>query len=219
MPRFATKSRQAREALARREPYSTYGAMRAVRGASLPSSNRLPREWAERYREDAARGIRYTVLSYSTPIAWVLGITGAVIIPDVKYSITTTGHQGLLYALEQSADSFTVPAVRERQRAAQRREVPDYPVGAPGPTGRGWITHAERTTGDPFERTGLPQPAATDDQAERVAAGILDHIENALAYTEEDFADDLERDVGSGESAIYSEEYLIRKAARGRKAA
>ncbi len=97
MRKLATHSWAAREALARHEPFETYGAFRAVDGYRLPFGTRLPPKWRARYRADGD-GVTYTVLSYRTPIAWVLR-SGEVIIPDVKYSRTTTGHQTLLYAL------------------------------------------------------------------------------------------------------------------------
>ncbi|MCI3928814.1 hypothetical protein [Streptomyces sp. AN091965] len=97
MRKLATRSWAVREALARHEPFDTYGAFRAVGGYCLPFGTRLPPEWRERYRADGEE-ITYTVLSYRTPIAWVLR-SGETVIPDVKYSLTTTGHQGLLCAL------------------------------------------------------------------------------------------------------------------------
>ncbi|UQA91654.1 hypothetical protein [Streptomyces halobius] len=117
--RLATRSWQAREALARREPYNTYGAMRAEEGGSW-SAGRLPEPWRERYL-NAYRDnrITYTVLSYHTPIAWVLD-DGEVIVPDVKHSRTTTRHQDLLYALGRSSDQFAREAQEERQTARQR---------------------------------------------------------------------------------------------------
>lgn len=48
--------------------------------------------------EDIARyagaEVIYTVLSYSTPIAWVT-TDGEVVVPEAKYSVTTTHHQSL----------------------------------------------------------------------------------------------------------------------------
>lgn len=119
--KLATHSWAAREALARREPFHTYGAFRAVDGYSLPFGNWLPSCWQERYRADGDE-ITYTVLSYQTPIAWVLR-SGEVVIPDVKYSRTTTGHQGLLYALRQPSDGSLVRAAQEEQQTAQLRAL------------------------------------------------------------------------------------------------
>ncbi|MCT9080480.1 hypothetical protein [Streptomyces fulvoviolaceus] len=121
MKKLATHSWAAREALARREPFHTYGAFRAVDGYSLPFGNWLPSCWQERYRADGDE-ITYTVLSYGTPIAWVLR-SGEVVIPDVKYSRTTTDHQGLLYALGQPADGPLARAAQEERQAARARTV------------------------------------------------------------------------------------------------
>lgn len=125
MRTFPTNSWRASEALALRMPYKTHGAMQAVDGYFLPFGHRLPEQWAEQYRRDGAHRIIYTVLSYATPIAWVLE-SGEIRIPDEKYSVTTTAHQGHLYALTQPADSFSeradAEAARARHSARERRE-------------------------------------------------------------------------------------------------
>lgn len=41
----------------------------------------------------AAENVKYTVLSYGTPIAWVT--SDATVIPETTYSRTTSQHQGL----------------------------------------------------------------------------------------------------------------------------
>lgn len=51
---------------------------------------RLPELYREAFMDSIA-DIEYTIYSYSTPIAW--RIDGVWIIPDVKYSVTTTRHQ------------------------------------------------------------------------------------------------------------------------------
>ncbi|MFF9897747.1 hypothetical protein [Streptomyces longispororuber] len=102
MRKLATRSWAAREALSRHEPFDSYGALRAVDGYCLPFGTRLPLRWRERYSADRDQ-ITYTVLSYRTPIAWVLR-SGEIVVPDVKYSRTTSGHQGLLYALSRPTD-------------------------------------------------------------------------------------------------------------------
>lgn len=125
MSKFATNSWQAREALIERTPYTTSGAMRATEGpVSLPMGNRLPAEWRERYNAEAAR-MTYVVWSYLTPIAWVLD-DGSVVKVDYKWSRTTTGHQGLLYALDASRETragIYEAAQRERQQQRDRRAV------------------------------------------------------------------------------------------------
>lgn len=57
----------------------------------------LPADWQTTYRYQEMRDeIVYTVLSYNTPIAWVLR-DGTEVKPPVKYSVTTSKHQGRLY--------------------------------------------------------------------------------------------------------------------------
>lgn len=116
MPKFPTRSWRAREALADRMPYTTHGAMYAsVEAHSLPWGHRLPKPWAERYERERER-MTYVVWSYSTPIAWVLD-NGTVVKVDHKWSIATTKHQGLLYALdaaETTREAIRISAARER---------------------------------------------------------------------------------------------------------
>ncbi len=82
-------------------PFQRSGfAMSAVQGAIAAHAGlgQLPTEYVDSYRKAAGDGeILYTVLSYQTPIAWVL-VGGEVIIPDTRYSVTTTHHQTLCRA-------------------------------------------------------------------------------------------------------------------------
>lgn len=56
-------------------------------------AGQMPIEEARAYNTAANDGlVAYTVISYSTPIAYVL-TSGEIIIPDVKYSISTTMQQ------------------------------------------------------------------------------------------------------------------------------
>jgi hypothetical protein len=73
-------------------PFNANGSLRGVRGAhsgtgQLPSPHY---EVWERHRRQ--RAVAYTVVSYDTPIAWVLH-DGRVFAPPVKYSVTTSRHQ------------------------------------------------------------------------------------------------------------------------------
>lgn len=122
MLKVPSHSWQAREALALQQPFNTYGAFRASGPERLPFGHRLPDEWAERYESDYDR-ITYVVWSYSTPIAWVLS-GGDVVKVGHKWSITTSKHQGMLYALDCSQETFTgitEAAARERQQIKDRR--------------------------------------------------------------------------------------------------
>jgi len=84
-------------ALAHRDPFTTHGALSAA-GFAAHQTGRLPREWAARYRSDAASpGVIYTATSYAAPIAWVRQ-AGQVVIPDEGYSATTSRHQNFCRA-------------------------------------------------------------------------------------------------------------------------
>lgn len=155
MPKLTTNGWTTREALMDREPFTTYGALSAVSG-SVGSTGRLPQPWADQYRDNRDH-ITYTVMSYRTPIAWVTD-DDTVVIPrelsgphkgaPVKYSRTTTGHQGMLYALDRDRLSFTQRAAirdsalserqslrdrrnRSRERAAEVHTAPWPPTGSP----------------------------------------------------------------------------------------
>jgi hypothetical protein len=69
-------------------------AMQGLRGC-VASTGKMPADDAIVYKAHAHDGnVLYTVLSYTTPIAYVT-VDGAVRIPDAKYSVTTTHHQNL----------------------------------------------------------------------------------------------------------------------------
>ena len=70
----------------------TTGAMRGVEGP-VSHFGQLPEAVIARYRA-VREDIEYTVMSYATPIAWFAG--DGWIIPEVKYSPTTSRHQGIV---------------------------------------------------------------------------------------------------------------------------
>jgi hypothetical protein len=81
--------------IVRRQEFEAYGAMSGTEGSSYPYTGHLPDEHAKALLADAGKGdVDYVVYSYSTPIAWHTpkGWT----IPDVKYSRTTSRHQGVV---------------------------------------------------------------------------------------------------------------------------
>jgi hypothetical protein len=95
MKRLTTRGRETAEAIRDREPFTTSGALWAVPGDH--GTGRLPEPWLAQYNAAwLARELDYVVYSYATPIAWhtAAGWT----FPDVKYSPTTSHHQGVLYA-------------------------------------------------------------------------------------------------------------------------
>lgn len=67
----------------------------------------------------------YVVWSYQTPIAWVTW-AGSIVVPDEKYSVTTTHHQGLCDTYmgvgtvwseqDQCNISWTTQAVRDAEK-------------------------------------------------------------------------------------------------------
>lgn len=124
MAKLGTGSWAARAALARRETFTTYGALSATGPERLSWGHRLPADWAELYEDDYDR-ITYVVWSYSTPIAWVLS-DGRVVKVAHKWSVTTTRHQGMLYALDASPETVnSIEYAAERERVALRRRRED----------------------------------------------------------------------------------------------
>jgi hypothetical protein len=92
MPPTSSRARFPGLRLAQRVPFTTRGGLSAL--CSPPAeTGRLPTEWVERYRADEPR-IVYVVLSYATPIAWIRD-DGEVIIPDCRFTLTTSRHQQL----------------------------------------------------------------------------------------------------------------------------
>jgi hypothetical protein len=77
-----------RDTLARRESFTTSGALRGVSGTPMHRWGQLPYD----YRASVLRA-DYVVYSYSTPIAWHVPNEGWVM-PDTRYSVTTSKHQG-----------------------------------------------------------------------------------------------------------------------------
>jgi hypothetical protein len=165
-----------------REPYTTGGAMYAISGSMTGWYNghgQLPPEWAERYRADEQATV-YTVISYRTPIAWVLE-SGEVVIPDAKYSRTTTGHQGLLYALKLKAgdpesldarSGIRGAAQRERETARQARAIVREPTMGAIVRERTSLLRQERLERVALgaRRTGLANPDSIESHNERSRA-------------------------------------------------
>lgn len=60
------------------------------------STGIMPKDWADTYRAEGDN-IVFTVVSYDTPIAWVLA-DGTEVKPPVKYSVTTSKQQGRLWS-------------------------------------------------------------------------------------------------------------------------
>jgi hypothetical protein len=84
---------------------TVFGAIRPIfndGGWSHPTSvGKLPSEYHGEFETASAATDFYAVYSYATPIAW--HANGQWTIPPVKYSVTTSRHQGRLYMVSRSA--------------------------------------------------------------------------------------------------------------------
>lgn len=93
MHTITVSTRRASVPINQRVPFKSHGAIRGYGPGNLPTNTgELPPEWAAIYREKLSR-IAYVVTSYDTPIYWVLD-SGVDYRPDVRYSVTTSRHQG-----------------------------------------------------------------------------------------------------------------------------
>lgn len=186
MSELTTNGWTTREALMDREPFTTHGALSAVAG-HVSYTGQLPEPWATEYRSNTAQ-IVYTVMSYQTPIAWVYD-NGAVVIPrelsgrnkgePVKYSRTTSGHQGMLYALDTERLSFTQKAgiresaERERQHARDRRNRVTEAHTAPYATHYSYTPFAPTASNDWYNRGDSATSTASDYDALIAEVGEL----------------------------------------------
>ena len=84
-----------RKIIAERKPFKN--STDSFRGAVGPAwwIGRLPELWRKSATDES---VDYTIYSYSTPIAWHNSETGEWVSPPIKYSVTTSGHQGIVWA-------------------------------------------------------------------------------------------------------------------------
>lgn len=67
---------------------------------------RLPEEYVKIFRQQQELGlVHFVIYSRLTPIAWVL-YSGSWIIPDVKYSVSTTNHQNVVRTAIDNFDYY-----------------------------------------------------------------------------------------------------------------
>lgn len=97
--------RQIPNLLAARQPFEGNSMSAQVLTGPQRDGDRIAhmgRLYGSDYAHDlfAGRMFDYIVLSYGTPIAGVT-VDGEVVINHTKYSVTTSRHQGMLYALER----------------------------------------------------------------------------------------------------------------------
>lgn len=95
-----TSTRNAADLIAARRPFATSGALRGCAPAGHTMTHydlgRLPREHGNALMLDYLSGrLDFIVYSYGTPIAWHRTDTGWTV-PDVRYSVTTSRHQGVV---------------------------------------------------------------------------------------------------------------------------
>jgi hypothetical protein len=80
------------------------GALRGESGSQWDRSpGRLEGKALAQWRDDLS-SIAYVVWSYSTPIGWQLR-DGAWVVPDDRYSLTTTRHQSFVHLASNGATS------------------------------------------------------------------------------------------------------------------
>lgn len=96
MPRYTTQSPVVQQRIADHKGFRTHGSFWATTDRAEVNAGRLPEEVAKKFRQEHGDGvIDYYVMSYGTPIAWV-HCDGTRVVPDVKYSLTTTQHQSIV---------------------------------------------------------------------------------------------------------------------------
>lgn len=118
MTRLNTRGVDTAEAIANRTPFTTSGSLqgRAVGscGAWYSDSGQLSGVDLAQFRNDVA-GIRYVVVSYSTPIAWWVATgadTGRWYRVGERFSITTSRHQGNLYMITVPEHKVSIDTVK-----------------------------------------------------------------------------------------------------------
>lgn len=179
---------------------STTGNLRGVRYA-VGYTGQLSENHADAYRS-AGQEIDYTVISYRTPIAWHTRSDGWVV-PEVKYSQTTTRHQHIARMaiggqreadhqrpIENGREAMSRVIARRPQRQAERERIP----------------------------TSADLLARIDEALSRLDDQVPYAVE-AERHAQDDFHPDNGAPVNywgpgythSGESAIYSLEYLQAK--------
>lgn len=96
----ATKGRDAIEAIARafqqNEDFTTSGALKGIAAppsAYIDSGRMHDSDARDLYKVREMFGIDYVVFSYGTPIAYRTAQYGKWVVPDAKYSVTTSKHQ------------------------------------------------------------------------------------------------------------------------------
>ena len=85
-------NRNARQKIIDQKPFQSHTGNFSGMWGGKGTTGRLPEPWRSKFLAAISATGTYVVLSYDTPIAWWDATTGWVI-PDVKYSPTTSRHQ------------------------------------------------------------------------------------------------------------------------------
>lgn len=94
MIRGAVNSPAVANAIRNHEDFKTSGSFWGTTSITA-HFGRMPQEWTKKFHEALALAqVTYVVNSHSTPIAWVAD--GQWVIPDVKYSGTTSTQQNVI---------------------------------------------------------------------------------------------------------------------------
>jgi hypothetical protein len=84
---------------------SSTGSLRLIAG-TVSYTARLSELMSREYFTSVHDGdVTHTVLSYATPIAWRLA-DGSWVIPEAKYSVTTSKHQGIVRVATSAPESY-----------------------------------------------------------------------------------------------------------------
>ena len=83
-------------ALKNDEDFTTSGALKGVAGPYGIEFGRMAQDDINAMRTAREVGIDYVVYSYGTPIAYRTEDTGEWVVPDAKYSVTTSKHQSVV---------------------------------------------------------------------------------------------------------------------------
>lgn len=78
-----------------REPFKTYGNLSSTKWVPsqyLPHTGEMPQHAVNLYRDSLKRA-DYIIHSYTTPIAWHDALTDGWVMPNIKYSVTTSKAQ------------------------------------------------------------------------------------------------------------------------------
>lgn len=88
-------NRQARQKIIDMQGFASHTGNFSGMWGGKGTTGRLPEPWRSKFLAAISASGTYVVLSYDTPIAWWDATTGWVI-PDVKYSPTTSRHQSIV---------------------------------------------------------------------------------------------------------------------------